>query len=56
MSSVLAPLGGLFLALGAGGLGGLLASIPGIGGLAGPLAALGGPLGLVAGALVAWLR
>lgn len=51
MSSVLAPLGGLFLALGAGGLGGLLASIPGIGGLAGPLAALGGPLGLVAGAL-----
>lgn len=50
MSSVLAPLGGLFAALGAGGLGSLLASLPGLGGLAGPLSALGGPLGLVAGA------
>ncbi|WP_065962826.1 tape measure protein [Curtobacterium sp. UCD-KPL2560] len=51
MSAILAPLGGLFLALGAGGLGSFLAAIPGLGGLAGPLAALGGPLGLVVGAL-----
>lgn len=50
MGSVLAPLGGAFAALGAGGLGGLLAAIPGLGGLAGPLAALSGPLGLIAGA------
>lgn len=51
MSAIVAPLSGLFLALGAGGLGSLLAAIPGLGGLAGPLAAVGGPLGLVAGAL-----
>jgi tape measure domain-containing protein len=51
IGSVLAPLGGAFAALGAGGLGGLLAVIPGLGGLAGPLAALGGPIGIIAGAL-----
>ncbi len=52
LQGILGPLVGVFAALGAGGLGGLLTKIPllggMLGGLAGPLAALGGPLGIVA--------
>lgn len=52
LTGVLGPLAGVLVALGAGGLAGLLTKIPllggMLGGLAGPLAALGGPLGIVA--------
>lgn len=52
LTGVLGPLAGVLVALGSGGLAGLLTKIPllggMLGGLAGPLAALGGPLGIVA--------
>lgn len=53
LTGVLGPLAGVFVALGSGGLAGILTKIPllsgMLGGLAGPLAALGGPLGIVLG-------
>ncbi len=55
---VLAPVGAAFLALGSGGLAGLLTRIPMLGGmlggLTGPLAMLGGPLGIAAAAIAAF--
>lgn len=52
---VLAPLGGMFLALGSGGLAGLLSKLPVVGsmfgGLGGALSLLSGPLGIVGGLL-----
>ena len=59
LSGAIAPLGAAFLALGSGGLGGLLSKLPllgpMLGGLTGPLAALGGPLGIVAAALAGFV-
>jgi len=51
LAPILGPLVGIFAALGASGLGSLLAMIPGLGGLAGPLSALAGPFGLIAAAI-----
>ena len=52
-SGLLGPLGGMLLALGSGGLGGLIGKIPVLGsmlgGLGGVFKLLGGPIGLVAG-------
>ncbi|MGG7510912.1 tape measure protein [Plantibacter sp. YIM 135249] len=51
LSGIIGPLAGAFVALGAGGLAGVIAAIPGLGGLAPAAAALSGPLGLILGAL-----
>lgn len=54
LAPLLAPIGAAFVALGSGGLAGILSRLPLVGGmlggLAGPLAALGGPLGIAAAA------
>lgn len=54
LAPVLAPIGAAFVALGSGGLAGVLSRLPLVGGLlgglTGPLAALGGPLGIAAAA------
>lgn len=51
LTGLIGPLAAAFAALGAGGIGKLLAVIPGLGGLAGPLSALSGPIGIVVAAL-----
>ena len=59
LTSVLAPVGAAFVALGAGGLAGAISNsrilAPLLGGLSGPLAALGGPLGIAAAALAGFV-
>lgn len=58
-TGILGPLGGMLLALGSGGLGGLIGKIPVLGGMLGGLGGafklLGGPIGLVAGLLGGFL-
>lgn len=59
LAPLLAPLGAAFVALGSGGLAGMLSRLPllggMLGGLTGPLAALGGPLGIAAAALAGFV-